>query len=1261
MSDYSVKAIFSAEDRGFSKAFEKAGAMAGALSATTGKKLESIGSSFADVGKNATIGFTLPLGLGFKKAVSISSEFESAMTGVRKTTNMTDEEFAKMSKSVQEMSKVLPAGTTEIAGVAEAAGQLGIKKKHLLDFTKTMIDLGYSTNLSSEEGAVALSRFANITQMSQKDFGKLGSTIVDLGNNFATSEAEIVDMGLRLAGTGAQVGLTEAQIMGLSTAMSSVGIRAEMGGSAFSRVMQKMNTAVISGSDKLEGFAAVAGMSAETFSTMWKEKPQEAITAFISGLGYAKDQGLDTISMLKELGINGIREVDTLQRLAGAGDLLSEAFETAKDAWKDNIALAHEADMKYQTFESRMAMVKNRLDIVGKAIGDRLKPIIADFAERLATLAEKFLNLSPGMQDFILKVALIAAAVGPVLLVIGTLAGVVAKAMSGFAAFTSTLKITSAGLKMTSIAGDGFGASLGTVIGKVIALAGKFAPVIAAIALFVGALKLAWEHSEVFRETVGNVFEEIKSSASNFGETIGKAFGVLKESLAPVVEALRQLGQIIGQSLGPVFATIAEIVGTAVTSAFNLLGSAASLIASVFSRLSPILTGIISIFSGLASIIGSVLGPAFSVVGAIAQAFIVIFEFVANLIIKLGDAIMNKLAPVFDFVGNIMTKVGGAMETVGGKISGVMEKIGLGSKKTSSDFESMHESTSQTFDGMVLKANESSTGVLNAFDILRTGSVEKSTSMSTELTDLFTQMSMNMSEESKAMGASVVSAMTEMGIGSVEQANALVQDVGLKWEEMASWTDTQWAFVRDTISAKMFEAEAGSTSGSSDIANSINSDWSSISVGTDQTWDDIKSTISQDMEVSKTSATTEANEISSSMNEQFGSAKTAVETNTQAISQAVATCMSQVSSQTKTDLSNIAASFKTNFSNLSNIVTTAMTQINQSIKTNMLQIGQISKTTLSQMSQVIKSSMLKMSSDIKNTMNQISNEIKNSMSNINSGIRNSMNMMSQSIKSSMNQATQSIRTAMSQMNQLIKTTFTQSGNEIKRFTSSATNTIKQFLTQTLQSTTQGMNAMRQSVNAGMNNIIRELSTGTQRGVQAVNSQRGAMVSAGRNLSYGLASGISYGRSAVIRAAISVATSAIRAARSALGIHSPSTVFREMGINTGKGYIIGNDRIKKKVIESTKSIAQGAIDSFKNVPKSLQSTMDSMMNLKPIRLDNQINSVQTIANGLDMPSMDKEAMSLDLNLHFGNHAFKLLVDDISKAQGKDFELVEAYGY
>src|SRR5690606_26117487 len=126
-----------------------------------------------------------------------------------------------------------------IAGVAECARQLGIETDNILEFTRVMIDLGEATNLTAEQAATELARFANITQMSQKDFDKLGSSIVDLGNNFATTEAEIVEMGMRLAGAGVQIGLTEPQIKALATAMSSVGIEAEAGGSAMTQVMKK--------------------------------------------------------------------------------------------------------------------------------------------------------------------------------------------------------------------------------------------------------------------------------------------------------------------------------------------------------------------------------------------------------------------------------------------------------------------------------------------------------------------------------------------------------------------------------------------------------------------------------------------------------------------------------------------------------------------------------------------------------------------------------------------------------------------------------------------------------------------------------------------------------------------------------------------------------------------------------------------------------------------------------------------------------------
>jgi TP901 family phage tail tape measure protein len=110
-----------------------------------------------------------------------------------------------------------------------------------------MVDLGESTNLTGQEGAEQFAKFANIVGMSQDDFSRLGSTLVALGNNMATTEADIMALAMRLAGAGSQVGLTEAQILAFSAALSSVGIEAEAGGSAFSKVMIGMQLAVETG------------------------------------------------------------------------------------------------------------------------------------------------------------------------------------------------------------------------------------------------------------------------------------------------------------------------------------------------------------------------------------------------------------------------------------------------------------------------------------------------------------------------------------------------------------------------------------------------------------------------------------------------------------------------------------------------------------------------------------------------------------------------------------------------------------------------------------------------------------------------------------------------------------------------------------------------------------------------------------------------------------------------------------------------------
>jgi len=200
-------------------------------------------TGLASMGKTAVAGFaTVVAALGTVTAAAVNAgiEFESAFAGVKKTVDATEAELEEFRSGILQMSTEIPIAANEIASIAEAAGQLGIQNENLLDFTRTMADLGVATNLTSEEAATALARLANITGMSQSEFSNLGSTIVALGNNLATTESEIVNMALRLAGTGAQVGMTEDQILSLAAAASSVGLEAEAGGSAFSRVMSMM-------------------------------------------------------------------------------------------------------------------------------------------------------------------------------------------------------------------------------------------------------------------------------------------------------------------------------------------------------------------------------------------------------------------------------------------------------------------------------------------------------------------------------------------------------------------------------------------------------------------------------------------------------------------------------------------------------------------------------------------------------------------------------------------------------------------------------------------------------------------------------------------------------------------------------------------------------------------------------------------------------------------------------------------------------------
>lgn len=403
----------------------------------SGDKIKTFGDSVSSLGGKLTTGLTLPLVASVGMVTKAAVDYESAFAGVKKTVDETATvSYKNLSDGIRQMAKELPASAVEIANVAEVAGQLGIKAEDILTFSRTMIDMGESTNLSAEEAATAIAKIANILGLTSDEYGRFGASVVDLGNNFATTERDIVEMTNRLAAGGKLAGLTAPDILGLATAMSSVGIEAEAGGTAMTQTLTAIGNAVsLTGkgaADDLNLIAKTAGMTSEEFQQAWKEKPVVALQSFIKGLKEAQEKGVNMNAILAQLGMTGIRQSNMLKSLALASDKMGDAVDRSNKAWKENTALTNEANKRYETTESQLKMFKNQVTDLAIEFGGPLLKALRDglkagkpWIDMLAEMAKHFSSMSEEEQRNVLKWAALTAGAGPALTLFGKGIGIV--------------------------------------------------------------------------------------------------------------------------------------------------------------------------------------------------------------------------------------------------------------------------------------------------------------------------------------------------------------------------------------------------------------------------------------------------------------------------------------------------------------------------------------------------------------------------------------------------------------------------------------------------------------------------------------------------------------------------------------------------------------------------------------------------------------------------------------------------------------------
>ena len=568
-----------------------------------GNKISQMGQTISGFGSALTRGVTAPIVAGAGLVLKAAIDYESAFAGVKKTVDETASvSYQKLSDGIRQMAKELPASAVQIANVAEVAGQLGIKAEDILTFSRTMIDMGESTNLSAEEAATAIAKIANILGLTSDEYGRFGASVVDLGNNFATTEKDIVEMTNRLAAGGKLAGLTAPEILGLATAMSSVGIEAEAGGTAMTQTLTAIGNAVSlttkDSADDLALIAKVAGTTSEEFQKAWKEKPAEALQAFIKGLNTAREQGANMDAILMKLGMTGVRQGNMLKSLALSSDKMSAAVERSNQAWKDNTALTNEANKRYETTESQLKMFRNQLtDIAIEFGGPLIKALrsgldaVKPWLNNLSDLAKKFSSLSTEQQQNIIKWGLMATALGPALKLLGggiSVIGGLVKVigglskgigfLSGSAKYLANLPVGlnalagSAGAAETAMAGAS--TSAGSLSGAFGALANPLGLIVGSIALATAGLVYLGNEKDKARiktEEFGSqlsdtargelrsfqkTVDETSTAVANFGtragdaEKVSGAFKKLYEEVAAAADKTNKRMEELGAKWG---------------------------------------------------------------------------------------------------------------------------------------------------------------------------------------------------------------------------------------------------------------------------------------------------------------------------------------------------------------------------------------------------------------------------------------------------------------------------------------------------------------------------------------------------------------------------------------------------------------------------------------------------------------------------------------------------------------------------------------
>lgn len=345
------------------------------------RKLGDLRPSLADIADEVQGVVTKSAGLAY--AANEAMKFETAMAAVKKVTDGTDEEYAKLSGSIKTLAGQLGIMPAELAEIAAQGGQMGVAMERLPEFTEMAAQMSIAFGISADKAGELAAKTSNVFGLQMDGMRDLGDAINTLGNTTAAKEAEISEVLLRIGGNSKQFGLSAKEAAALGAAFISLGKSPEVASTAINAMLTKLQNAK-NGTTDFKDALKDLGYNAEELAAQIAANPQAALSDFLAKLGE-----LDKQTRSEMLGqLFGTEYSDDIALLTGSLDTYKKALDNATDSEKTFGAMKRETDAALETTAAKVNQAKANLANAAIELGNALLPAIQAAAAGVGGVAE---------------------------------------------------------------------------------------------------------------------------------------------------------------------------------------------------------------------------------------------------------------------------------------------------------------------------------------------------------------------------------------------------------------------------------------------------------------------------------------------------------------------------------------------------------------------------------------------------------------------------------------------------------------------------------------------------------------------------------------------------------------------------------------------------------------------------------------------------------------------------------------------------------